>query len=152
MKQSGENTEIHFNNAGFGYLLNKVRQSFFSVLEQQLAPLDITPAQFLILVSLAHKRGNSPSEFARLMNYDAGAMTRLLDRVEKKDLIQRERSTEDRRIVQIVLTDKARELYPRILEIVARVQDHMLSGLNTADKTVLENLLKRISLNAGRPI
>ena len=48
--------------------------------------------------------GSTVAELARWQQMDAGAMTRLLDRLEKKGLCKRVRSTEDRRVVRVVIT------------------------------------------------
>jgi DNA-binding MarR family transcriptional regulator len=89
---------------GLGYLITQARNAVLAAIESELAPLDVTAAQFIVVLSVAHGRANTPSEIARLVGCDSGAMTRLLDRIEGKGIIRRIRSgsTADRRSVHIL--------------------------------------------------
>jgi DNA-binding MarR family transcriptional regulator len=80
--------------------------------------LGVTGAQFIVLARVAASQGKkSASELCKEMSYDAGAMTRMIDRIESKGLIRRVRCMQDRRLVYLELTDLGRTAYPRIREI-----------------------------------
>ncbi|MFL6708239.1 MAG: MarR family transcriptional regulator, partial [Massilia sp.] len=81
--------QFEWNNmAGglLGFMLNETRNANFAQIEKELAPLNITSAQFKIIIGIAHERASTLSEFARFFDYDPGAMKRLIDRVEEKGL------------------------------------------------------------------
>src|SRR5439155_20019978 len=87
------------------YLMKRIMLSIVSQADKRLDEHGLTSAQWGPLMRLQTVGGASTvAELARWLNVDAGAMTRLLDRLEKKNLCKRVRSTEDRRVVQVELT------------------------------------------------
>src|SRR5829696_9133916 len=87
-----------------GYLMKRVGASIVAEADKRLAAHGLTSAQWGPLLRI-HKAGCAPvAELARWMMTDAGAMTRLLDRLEKKGLCKRVRCTDDRRVVRVELT------------------------------------------------
>jgi DNA-binding MarR family transcriptional regulator len=132
------------------YMLNETRNANFSEIEKELAPLNITPAQFKIVIGIAHERARTLTEFARFFNYDPGAMKRLIDRIEDKGLIRRVPSETDRRIINLELTDAGRALYPPILEVVTKVNRKMLEGFSDVEVAQFQYFLQRVIANARR--
>src|ERR1700722_4353350 len=80
-----------------GYLMGRARASLLSGLDAELAPFDLTGMQFAALKHLSEGSARTAADLCRFMQYDTGAMTRILDRLEAKALVRRERSREDRR-------------------------------------------------------
>lgn len=70
-----------------------------------MVPHDLTAMQWQPLYMIAIGRANTAADLARQMQVDTGAVTRMLDRLQAKALVRRERSTADRRIVYLELTD-----------------------------------------------
>src|SRR5256884_2882739 len=104
-----------------GYLLSRVRIEMLTALDRELeadrrlAPLELSAAQFIIIANLAAAEGPmSASDLCKGISYDAGAMTRMLDRLESKGLIRRNRSAHDRRLMHLELTDEGRAPWPRM--------------------------------------
>ncbi len=82
------------------------------------------------------------------MSYDPGAMTRMLDRLERKGLVRRVRCPKDRRKVIVELTDDGKAAYPKLIAAAVRTINHFLRGFTKADAHQLETLLKRMLANA----
>ncbi|MGO4477926.1 MarR family winged helix-turn-helix transcriptional regulator [Massilia sp. 2TAF26] len=133
-----------------GFLLNETRNANFSEIEKELAPLDITSAQFKIVIGIAHERASTLTEFARFFDYDPGAMKRLIDRVEQKGLIRRVPSQVDRRIINLELTEQGTELYPQIMAVVSKVNRKMLDGFSDVETAQLQFFLQRVISNARK--
>jgi len=133
---------------GIGRLLSQVRGVLFEALEQELQPFDITAAQYVILVQIANGGPVSASGLCKDISYDPGAMTRMIDRLERKDLIRRVRSLEDRRTVRLELTPDGKAVYPKLLKSAVAVMNRHLRGLTKADVKQLERYLIRILENA----
>ena len=131
---------------GVGGLLSRVKMRLFEDLNAELAPLDISAAQYVILVNLANGVDSS-SGLCKTVSYDPGAMTRMLDRLERKGLIRRERCAEDRRVARLALTDEGKATYPKLIERAAGVLNRRLSGFTPSDVKQLEGLLQRMLLN-----
>jgi len=137
-----------------GSLLSRVRVAMLAALDQELAddrrlaPLELSAAQFIVIASLAGEERKSASDLCKGISYDAGAMTRMLDRLEGKGLIRRNRSPDDRRLVHLELTDEGRAAYPRMREASLAVANRFLRGFSKTEARALESLLTRMLENA----
>ncbi len=127
-----------------GRLLSRVRHLLLERVGERLAALDLTSAQWGVVVTLADGAASTPAELSRMLDYDPGAMTRLIDRLEKKDIVRRTRSTDDRRSVSLELTQRGRDLFPEILPLIVGVYNELLTGFSKDEATQLENLLTRM--------
>jgi DNA-binding MarR family transcriptional regulator len=138
-----------------GALLTRVKVEMLAALDaelaadKRLAPLELSAAQWAVIASLA--AGSEPQSAADLckgISYDAGAMTRMLDRLESKGLLRRRRSADDRRLVHLELTDEGKAAYPRMREISLTVANRFLRGFSRTEARALESLLTRMLENA----
>ncbi len=75
------------------------------------------------------------------------AMTGLLDRLEKQELVRRERCTEDRRIVYVELTEKAKELLGQIDDPVDELHKQLMGHLTRSELKELSRLLEKARLS-----
>ena len=116
--------------------------------ERQLEASDLTNAQWVPLLKLFMGRASTVAELARECQLDAGAMTRLLDRLEAKGLCRRVRSVADRRVVNIELTVEGRQAAAGIPEVLSRVQNAHLTGFSVQEFEALKGFLRRILNNA----
>jgi len=87
------------------------------------------------------------AELARWLQIDAGAMTRLLDRLEKKQLCKRVRSTDDRRVVQVELTPQGRAAIAEVPAVLADVLNAHLAGFSKTEWLALKGYLERMLEN-----
>jgi len=132
---------------GIGRLIGLVRAELSEALDRELAPFDITAAQYVILVRLASGEVDSASGLCKGVAYDPGAMTRMIDRLERKQLVVWTRSPNDRRKVMLQMTDAGREIYPRLVEKAAGAMNVLMRGFTKAEVLQLEGLLQRILMN-----
>jgi DNA-binding MarR family transcriptional regulator len=93
-------------------------------------------------------KASTVAELARECQLDAGAMTRMLDRLEAKGLCRRIRSVEDRRVVNIELTDEGQVTAAGIPGVLSRVQNAHLAGFSVEEFETLKGYLRRILSNA----
>ena len=132
-----------------GYQLTRVRQAWIEALEVELEPFDLTAAQYIVIVNVGSTRAETPVDLCRVMQYDTGAMTRLVDRIEAKGLIRRAAHGADRRCVVLELTEAGHELYPKLLHIVMDMNKRALKGFTRDEAAALEKMLKRVALNVA---
>src|SRR4051794_41070403 len=97
-----------------GPLIGRVRTVMLSRLDAELQPFGITGMQLAILKNVAEGTADRAADLSRLLHYDTGSMTRLVDRLEEKGLIRRERSKDDRRIVSLRITRAGSAALPRL--------------------------------------
>ncbi|BAL23844.1 MarR family winged helix-turn-helix transcriptional regulator [Azoarcus sp. KH32C] len=131
-----------------GYLLTQVRGRMVAAIDAELAPLDITWAQWGILLQLANGKAETAAELCRNSGCDTGSMTRMLDRLEQKGLMRRERSAEDRRVVHLRMTEAGKELYPQLPEIALKVLNRHLRGFTRSELELFKGFLRRMIANA----
>lgn len=96
------------------------------------------------------------NEIARQLDIDAGAITRMLDRLECKGLIERERSESDRRMVHLRLTHEGDAAVRQVPAVLASLNNDFLDGFTEAEWKQLRKLLARmqangVALQAGEP-
>ncbi len=130
-----------------GYLMRLILSSMAHAVEAQLADCELTNAQWLPVLKLHQGHASTVAELARACTMDAGAMTRLLDRLESKGLCKRMRSESDRRVVNIALTDTGREVAQGIPTVLCTVLNSHLSGLSAEEFATLKSLLQRMLPN-----
>ena len=131
-----------------GAFIGQARRTIVEAIDQKLAPLDISHAQWFVVMLLGDGTAATAAELCKLVVYDPGAMTRLLDRLEKKGVLRRVRIRGDRRSVRLELTAEGRRLYPRILQALVEVFNRLLRGFSEREVRQLEDLLKRMVANA----
>jgi len=128
-----------------GYLMKRVQMSIVYQVDKRLAAHGLTSAQWGPLMRMQISGGGSTvAELARWMQVDAGAMTRLVDRLEKKGLCKRVRSTEDRRVVRVELTGKGKTAMAEVPAVLAEVMNVHLSGFSKTEWNALKTYLQRM--------
>jgi DNA-binding MarR family transcriptional regulator len=132
-----------------GYLMRRIMTAVGQAVECQIAePGRPTYPQWIPLHKLHVGTATTVAELARDCLLDAGAMTRLLDRLEAKGLCRRVRSVSDRRVVNIELTDAGRAAAEQVPEVLSQVQNEHLAGFSEAEWEQLKSYLRRILDNA----
>ena len=108
-----------------------------------LEDLDITYPQFLVMLVLWEHQKINVKEIGMLLNLDSGTLTPLLKRLEAKQLVLRERSKKDERIVEISLTEKGEKYKEKALCI----PDKLISkiNLNKDEQIQFKQLINKIS-------
>jgi DNA-binding MarR family transcriptional regulator len=115
--------------------------------EQRMAVHGLTDAQWKPLMLLSSGRAGNANEMARLMDVDAGAVTRLLDRLETKGLLERVRSEADRRVVHLRLTAAGEAVAAQVPHVLAAVNNDFLRGFSETDFEQLGRLLGHMTVN-----
>jgi MarR family transcriptional regulator, organic hydroperoxide resistance regulator len=103
---------------------------------------DITPPQAFTLRSLEVEQAVSMSHIAKLLCCDASNVTGIVDRLEKRGLVERRSAPGDRRVKMLALTDEGAALRD---ELGRRMADPppALTDLPAADQKALRDILRR---------
>jgi DNA-binding MarR family transcriptional regulator len=115
--------------------------------EARMAEHGLTDAQWKPLWMLRAGRASTAIELAREMDVDAGAVTRMVDRLEAKGLIERVRSDEDRRVVNLRLTRAGETAADKVPHVLAAVNNDFLRGFSESEWKQLRKLLARLVAN-----
>jgi len=141
--------ETYSTEDSIGYLMRRIVTAVGQAVETRLCePGGPTYPQWVPLYKLHVGAATTVAELARACELDTGAMTRLLDRLEAKGLCRRVRSLEDRRVVNIELTDEGRAASREVPQVLSRVQNELLAGFGTDEWLQLKSYLRRILDNA----
>ena len=127
-----------------GYLMKRIMMSVVSQVDKRLDVHELTSAQWGPLMRLQKGGPSTVAELSRWLQIDAGAMTRLLDRLEKKGLCKRVRSTEDRRVVKVELTPEGETAIEKVPAVLAEVMNAHLAGFSKSEWQALKTYLQRM--------
>jgi len=131
-----------------GYLLHQVVGSMRRHVAAGMAEHDLTAAQWYPLWKLKRDGPGTAQELARDMDVDAGAITRLIDRLAAKGLVERLRSSTDRRVVTLSLTATGDAVAGHVPAVLANVNNAYLRGFSDAEWHTLKQLLRKMLDNA----
>ncbi|MDT8992321.1 MarR family transcriptional regulator [Curvibacter sp. APW13] len=131
-----------------GFLMRQILSNVATQVEAELIHTELTNAQWVPLYKIYNRHASTVAELARVCHMDTGAMTRLLDRLEAKGLVQRQRSDSDRRVVNIALTPAGTEAAQAIPHALSAVQNRALAGFSADEFQQLKQLLRRVLVNA----
>jgi DNA-binding MarR family transcriptional regulator len=133
-----------------GMLIGRARSTVLTNLDAQLEQYGLTGAQYGVLKNLVDATAVTAADLSRILHYDTGSMTRMLDRLEEKAFLRRERGKEDRRVVYLRLTPTGRALLPKLRAAATRVLTRHLSGFRADEVEALKRYLSRMIEN-GQP-
>jgi len=145
-------TPEDFHDCHLGLLLGRAALLKDKIIDTHMEPHGITAAQFKVLIIMAQFGVDTPAELCRHLSLDSGSMTRMLDRLEQKGFLARQRSEHDRRQVRLVLTEGGQSLTDRLPHIGAEAMNELAGAITREELQTLENILKKILLAAGDPI
>jgi len=115
--------------------------------ELRMAEHGLTDAQWRPLWAIKTGQATTPNEIARAVDIDAGSVTRMLDRLEAKGLVERVRSDADRRVVRLRLTEFGETAVRQVPAVLAAVNNEFLAGFTEAEWKQLRKLLGRMRDN-----
>lgn len=130
-----------------GFLMRRIVHEVSAQIEREFDSCGLTNAQWLPLYKLHLGSASTVAELARECQLDTGGMTRLLDRLEAKGLVRRVRSSEDRRVVNLELTDEGREAARSVPAVLCGVQNAALRGFTPEEWQQLRDMLARMLRN-----
>jgi DNA-binding MarR family transcriptional regulator len=123
------------------FALSKARNLLTADMDVALAGTGVTSSQVGLLLFLSLGLAHSSTALSRLLCIDSGFVTRLIDRLERKGFVQRVRDGQDRRVVNLALTEPGRHAAARIVEIVPAVLNRRLSSFTPLELQMLHSLL-----------
>lgn len=128
-----------------GFLMKRVMMSIVAQADRKLVAHGLTSAQWAPLMRMKTQGGGSTvAELARWLNTDAGATTRLLDRLEAKGLCRRVRQTDDRRVVRVELTPAGEAAIVEVPAVLCDVLNAHLEGFTESEWLDLRKYLRRM--------
>lgn len=127
-----------------GYLIRRVAKLSTARVEAAFSDEDTTFTQWVVLALVNSGTSNTSSELARHTGHNSGAMTRLLDRLEERGMVEREPCTDDRRVMKLAVTPAGRDTLKEQAADVRAVWQDVLGDMPEEDVTRLLLLLTEV--------
>ncbi|WP_051235674.1 MarR family winged helix-turn-helix transcriptional regulator [Marinimicrobium agarilyticum] len=144
---------FHLHNS-FTFWIARLASCMREAFNEALAEHDVSWPQWMILNVLFHELANTPAQIADNIAVDRSAVTRLLDRLEAKDLVQREHDGLDRRSVKIHLTRAGKQLVQNLNEQAVNHQNRFLNQLHPTElrafKGNIQKLLRAVDIDSSQ--
>lgn len=130
-------------NGHLGYFIRRMQIWVFQDFIRALKRIDVSPAQYSVLVVTAANRGLSQAELAATLGIERARLVRLLHRLERRGLIQRLPSFADGRRHALQLTPQGRSLLARAKTLAARHEKRLIERLGAWRYKMLLDALRR---------
>jgi DNA-binding MarR family transcriptional regulator len=134
-----------FTSSGsVGYLLKLSHSLMHDAAAAAFAGHDLSFVQWVVLMKLREGAALTASDLCREMRHDNGALTRLLDQLEERGYVERERSQEDRRVVELQLTATGRRKVAELQTLVVDRLNNALGDFSKAEFAEFTRLLNKL--------
>lgn len=134
---------------GVAFLLAQLGQQATSRFSARLGELDLVPPQAGILRLIAAQPGRSQQALAEQLQLFPSRMVALVDELTERGLVERRRSTEDRRLNALFLTDTGEKALAQIAAIGKAHEAEFTAGLNAGQRATLAELLGLVAARQG---
>ncbi|HEV2675254.1 MAG TPA: MarR family transcriptional regulator [Aliidongia sp.] len=128
-----------------GYRLRRAQVAVFADFAQTMAGYELTPGQFGTLALIAANPGLSQTALGTALGIDRSSVVPLIDKLERRRLVERAPHARDRRSHALRLTDEGAALFETARAAVARHEAHIFASLAPAERETLARLLDRVS-------
>jgi DNA-binding MarR family transcriptional regulator len=128
-----------------GYLIKRCGSMMAALAEEAFQGQPLTFTQWVVLMSLrGHDSHLSPTELSEESGYDMGALTRVVDVLEREGYVRRERSKQDRRAVEITLTSAGTRQTDACKRLIVDLMNELIEPFSKSEIDVLIPLLQRL--------
>ena len=139
-------------DSSIGYLVGRTSRAIIKRLTKKFhdAGFDVSYEQWAILIHLYRQDGQTQQALASTAVKDKAAITRLLNVLEKKNIVLRVPDRNDRRSKLIYLTNKAKEFKPDLIRLVEEMLHEAEQGISFEEMEQCRNTLNKIFTNFDR--
>lgn len=132
----------------YGYATTKTSRSILRFLAGHLKSYSITPEQWTVLKRVSEHEGLSQKELSVLSDKDPATLVKILDILEREQLITRATNPNDRRSYFIFITAKGSELRNRVDQDLDQVFGQILEGIPEEELSIFSKVLQQLEKNA----
>jgi MarR family 2-MHQ and catechol resistance regulon transcriptional repressor len=126
--------------------LMRAAESITARVHKHLSSVGLTVSQFGVLEAIYHLGPLSQRDLGQKILRSSGNITMVIDNLEKRRLVRRERDTSDRRFFIVHLTGEGQKLIHKIFPSHAALITRELSVLNATDQKILGSLCKKVGM------
>ena len=126
-------------------LNSRIKKCFFDKLQEN--GINITPEQFLVLDILWKEQSLSQQNIADIIQKDKNSVTKIIDSLEKKNLVRRVVDKNDRRINKIELTDDGSALEKVTTEVAINFMNDAIKDIDKQELDIFVNVMRKLKNN-----
>jgi len=130
-----------------GHITENAIKQISEAFGRKLQDSGITRIQWIALYYVKAKKRISQRELSNLMNVQDSSAGRLIDRLERDGLIERERNDIDRRVIYITLSDMGDKLISDLMLIGIKFNNDLVAGIDEEELIIYERVLKKMISN-----
>ncbi len=131
-----------------GRLISATARCGIMYLTKALAHLGMGSGQAFIMAELFNRDDVSQDEVRCILKMDKGTITRALQRLEDLGFISRRQDCHDRRVVRVLVTEKARSIEQEFFRILYSWNEGILNGVSAEEEQMALSLLRKMAANA----
>lgn len=136
-----------FENS-IGFIVNRSAKMFVKALDTELRErVGVTFGQWKVIVMLVNENGSTQKEIADKLGLEGPTLIPIIDKMEEERLVVRKVDPADRRNNRIYRTEKADELWDRMIECALKIREVSLRGIPEQNINVMRRVLEKISQN-----
>jgi DNA-binding MarR family transcriptional regulator len=128
-----------------GYLIKRAHSMILNVLEQVFGEQGFSYIQYVILSSLRDGNAVNPKDICAQFRHDSGALTRVIDQLAERGLLERVRRDRDRRKVELQLTEAGRKTVSELIPLVVEKLNLALSDFSSEEVQEFLRLLVKLN-------
>jgi len=126
-------TDTFRPQTSIGYLIRRIHKLGLARMEAAFVDLDVSFIQWAVLSLIRYDIARTASGLARDIGHDSGAMTRVIDQLEERELVQRSRDKADRRVVKLELTPAGDAMVNALCPLVMDIWNEVLEGIEAEE-------------------
>ena len=130
-----------------GYRIKLLSQVLTRTFHEQLEPFGLTPFHWVVLCCLWQEDGLATSTIGERLQQVGGTLTGVLDRMEERGLVRRERDCRDRRICRIWLTEEGKQLQEVLPPLARGIYEQAMAGISQSERERLSQLVDQVIAN-----
>lgn len=127
-----------------GHHIRRLQQIAVGIFMDETTEVNVTPVQFALLFAALKEPGLDQRTLAGRIGLDTSTIGAVIDRLESRDLIERNVSPDDKRVRLLRVTPAGKKLLDGVMPAMLRAQDRMLAPLPSADRPKFMAMVKRI--------
>ena len=128
------------------FLLAKAYQKAHGDFKKRLHSSGLTPIQHLVLEALWDEDGLSVGDIGKRLVFDGATLSGVLDRLAASGWVLKQSDTEDKRMLRISLTQKSKDLKPKLSAVRNKTNENLLARFSLEEKVLLKRLLRDIQI------
>jgi MarR family transcriptional regulator, transcriptional regulator for hemolysin len=133
------------------YLLSDTARLLRKMFDARVRQLGMTSTQARLLLILSRSEGENQAFYVEQLEVEPISLTRLIDRMEDSELIERRRDPADRRAWRLFLTARSRLVIDQVKALLVELEEEMLSRLDDAQREALAEALETVRTNLSAP-